>query len=247
MIRLSDIHKSFGEQKVLQGVDLNILEGSITVIIGGSGEGKSVLLKTIIGLMEPEQGQILLGGTDLLKLSKVKQMEMRRRFGFLFQNAALFDSMNVYDNIAFPMREHSDATEAEIRQKVVEVLAQVGLKGVEAKMPAELSGGMRKRVGLARALILGPEVMLYDEPTTGLDPILSDSIDRLIVETQQSRNMTTLVVSHDISATFKIADQVAMLHDGKILEQGSPKEFRQSTLPYVRRFLEGKAEKGYIG
>lgn len=246
MIRLVDIHKSFGSHQVLRGIDLTIPHGGITVIIGGSGEGKSVLLKTVMGLLLPDQGKVLVDGKDLLRMSAVEQNRARRRFGFLFQGAALFDSMNVEDNVAFPLREHTDWREEKINQKVVEILEQVGLKNIGHKMPSELSGGMKKRVGLARALVLEPEIILYDEPTTGLDPILSDSIDNLILETQKRLRITSVVVSHDIQATFKIADKVAMLHEGRILEEGSPIEFSESKRPFVRLFLAGRAAKGYV-
>jgi phospholipid/cholesterol/gamma-HCH transport system ATP-binding protein len=247
MIRLIDIYKSFGDQHVLEGLNLDIPRGAITVIIGSSGTGKSVLLKILMGLLMPDKGQVLIEGKDLVKLSNEKQSEMRKRFGFLFQGAALFDSMNVEDNVAFPLWEHTKMNETEIHQKVVEILAQVGLKNIGHKMPSELSGGMKKRVGLARALVLEPEVVLYDEPTTGLDPILSDSIDKLILDTQKRLNITSVVVSHDIQATIKIADKIAMLHEGRILEEGSPEHFRASQNTFVQRFLTGKAEKGFIG
>jgi phospholipid/cholesterol/gamma-HCH transport system ATP-binding protein len=247
MIQLVDIHKSFGTQAVLKGVNLEIPRGTITVIIGSSGAGKSVLLKTLLGLVIPNKGKVLIEGQDLFQLSSMEKNKLREHFGFLFQGAALFDSMNVTENVAFPLREHTRLKEKEIQQKVVEILTQVGLKNIGHKMPAELSGGMKKRVGLARALVLKPEVMLYDEPTTGLDPILSDSIDELILETQKSLGITSVVVSHDIHATFKIADRIAMLHEGVILEMGPPDQFRASKVSYVQQFLQGKAEKGYIG
>ncbi len=247
MIRLIDIYKSFGVQQVLRGLNLEIPRGAITVIIGGSGQGKSVLLKTLMGLLSPDRGQVMLESMDLTKLSSLEQNRVMKRFGYLFQGAALFDSMNVEDNVAFPLREHTRLKDSEIKQKVVEILAQVGLKDIGHKMPSELSGGMKKRVGLARALVLEPEIILYDEPTTGLDPILSDSIDNLILQTQKRFHITSVVVSHDIQATFKIADKIAMLHDGQILEQGSPQKFRESKNHYVQQFLTGKAEKGFIG
>ncbi len=247
MIQLVQIYKSFGKQVVLNGIDLEIPTGGITVIMGRSGEGKSVLLKTIIGLIKPDQGEVLVDKVDTTKLSSFDKNEVTKKFGMLFQGAALFDSMNVFDNVAFPLREHTKMPEKEINDRVTEILAQVGLKNIEHKIPSELSGGMRKRVGLARALILEPKIMLYDEPTTGLDPILSDSIDELIVETQKRLNITSVVVSHDIQGAFKVADRIAMLHEGKILEQGEPEKFRQSKHPFVQQFLEGKADKNYIG
>ncbi|MFO1463606.1 MAG: ABC transporter ATP-binding protein [bacterium] len=247
VIQMSDLYKSFGTQRVMNGLNLDIPRGKITVIIGRSGEGKSVLLKTMIGLMAPDAGKVLIDGIDLFELSSRKQNQLRKKFGMLFQNAALFDSMTVYDNVAFPLREHTELGEDEIEVKVLDKLAKVGLKGVGAKMPAELSGGMRKRVGLARALMLDPEIILYDEPTTGLDPILTDSIDNLILETQKSFGLTSVVVSHDIPSTMKMADKVAMLHEGRILEEGAPEVFRRSQDPWIQNFLLGKADKDFIG
>lgn len=247
MIRLEGITKSFGEQTVLKGIDFEIAPGQITFIIGQSGEGKSVLLKTIIGLLKPDKGHVYIGERDMLGLSDVEQNQVRKKFGMLFQHAALFDSMTVQDNVAFPLREHTDFSEGKIKDRVTEKLAQVGLRGVGYKWPSELSGGMRKRVGLARALILEPEIILYDEPTTGLDPLLTDSIDNLIVDTQKNFNLTSVVVSHDIQSSLKIADKIAMLHDGRILEEGPPEKFKKSQQPFVQRFLKGEAENGFIG
>jgi len=247
MIELQNIEKRFGSQAVLKGVSLQIPKGAITVIIGRSGEGKSVLIKTLMGLIRPDAGKILIDGANLCAMSALEQMKVRRRFGMLFQNAALFDSMNVEDNVAFPLREHTALDEEEILAKVNERLAQVGLKGVGQKMPSDLSGGMRKRVGLARALMLEPEIILYDEPTTGLDPILTDSIDNLIVDTQKGFNLTSIVVSHDIASTLKMANKIAMLHEGKILEEGPPQKFLESKNPFIQQFLAGKADKDFIG
>lgn len=247
VILLQDLHKAFGRQKVMDGLNLKVPRGKITVIIGRSGEGKSCLLKTMIGLMAPDSGRVLVEGMDMFELSARDQNELRKRFGMLFQNAALFDSMDVFDNVAFPLREHTEMSEEEIRDKVLDKLAKVGLKDVEHKMPSELSGGMRKRVGLARALMLDPEIILYDEPTTGLDPILTDSIDNLILETQKIFGLTTVVVSHDIPSTLKMADKIAMLHQGRILEEGPPQIFRDSKDPWVQSFLQGKADKDFIG
>ncbi len=247
IIQLKKIHKNFGKQKVLNGLDLNIPKGGITVIIGQSGQGKSVILKIIMGLIEADSGEVLISGINPQALGRGAQAKVRERFGMLFQGAALFDSMNVEDNIAFPLREHSKFSEKEIKDKVQEMLDQVKLPQIHKKMPSELSGGMRKRVGLARALIREPEVMLYDEPTTGLDPILTDSVDNLIMETQKRLNITSIVVSHDIKGIFKIADNIAMLNEGKILEEGDPMAFRNSKKPFVQKFLIGKADKGFIG
>jgi phospholipid/cholesterol/gamma-HCH transport system ATP-binding protein len=247
MIKIVNVHKSFGGHAVLKGIDLEIPKGAITVIVGQSGEGKSVLLKSLIGLTVPDSGAVLVDGVDVMGLDSQGRNELRKKFGMLFQGAALFDSMNVHENVAFPLREHTEASEAEITQRVTVALAEVGLKDVGRKMPAELSGGMRKRVGLARALILKPEIILYDEPTTGLDPLLSDSVDNLILQTQKRRPITSVVVSHDMQATLRIADKVALLHDGKILEQGSPEEFRKSKKPFVQQFLIGKASPDFVG
>lgn len=247
VIQIQGLYKAFGTQKVLEGLDFEIPRGKITIIIGRSGEGKSVLLKTMIGLIQPDGGKVLVEGADLFELPDAEQNETRKKFGFLFQNAALFDSMNVFENVAFPLREHSDLGEEEIQAKVLDKLAKVGLRDIGSKMPSELSGGMRKRVGLARALILEPEIILYDEPTTGLDPILTDSIDNLILETQKRFGLTTVIVSHNIPSTLNMADKVAMLYQGKILEEGPPEKFKKSQNPWIRSFLEGKAEKGFIG
>lgn len=236
---IKDLHKAFGPQKVLRGLDLEIPLGGITVIIGGSGSGKSVLLKHMVGLMRPDSGEILLNGVDINILEGEELKKARMRFGFLFQDAALFDSMNVYENIAFPLREHrKNFSEAQIAEIVKTRLARVKLKDIEHKYPSELSGGMRKRVGLARATVLDPEIVLYDEPTTGLDPVTTRAIDDLIVETQQSLDATGIVISHDIPSSLRIANRIAMLHDGKIVAQGTPKEIMSNQHPVVQAFLE---------
>lgn len=235
---LENLQKTFGPQKVLRGLDLEIPLGKITVIIGGSGTGKSVLLKHIVGLLKPDVGRILLDGVDVNELDGEELKKVRKRFGFLFQDAALFDSMDVFENVAFPLREHTTHDEAKITEIVKRKLEQVKLKDIEHKFPSELSGGMRKRVGLARATVLDPEIVLYDEPTTGLDPVTSRAIDDLIVETQQHLNATSIVISHDIPSTLRIANIIAMLHDGKIVAKGTPKEILDSTNPIVKSFLE---------
>ena len=247
MISIKNIHKAFNEQKVLRGVNLEIPDKKITVIIGQSGEGKSVLLKMLLGIMEPDVGTILIDGVNPRELNEQDRNDFTKRFGMLFQSAALFDSMTVEGNVAFPLKEHSNFSEATIREKVEAKLIEVGLTNVMHKMPSELSGGMKKRVGLARALILDPKIILYDEPTTGLDPILSDSVDNLILETARRLGVTSVVVSHDIQATFKVADKLALLHEGVILEEGNPEEFQESKKPFVQQFILGKAEKDYIG
>ena len=238
MIELKNVQKTFGPQHVLKGVNLKINDGEITVIIGGSGAGKSVLSKNLIGLIRPDSGNIVISGTDIAVLDKERLKSVRMRFGMLFQDAALFDYMNAYENVAFPLREHRNFQEDEIRAIVAEKLAQVGLKGVEKKMPSELSGGMRKRVGLARAIVLNPEIILYDEPTTGLDPISSQAIDELIVSTHKALKGITIIISHDIRATLKIANKIAMLHDGRIVAEGTPEEMMETPNPIVRSFID---------
>ncbi|MCF8067576.1 MAG: ABC transporter ATP-binding protein [Desulfobacterales bacterium] len=242
MIELKKIKKSFNGQKVLDDIDLTIEPGKITVIIGQSGGGKSVLLKHMIGLIRPDSGKIMIDGVDTTTLGEKELNEVRKKFGMLFQDAALFDSMNVGDNVAFPLKEHTKLKGREIKAIVEKKLLQVGLKDVTHKMPSELSGGMRKRVGLARALALDPKIILFDEPTTGLDPIMCDAVDKLIVKTQQETGATCIVISHDIDSTFRIAHTVAMLYHGKIIEKGTPEEVKATGNPVVRQFIERKVE-----
>jgi phospholipid/cholesterol/gamma-HCH transport system ATP-binding protein len=241
MITIQALHKSFNGVGVLKGIDLEVPKGKITVIIGRSGSGKSVLLKHIVGLLKPDRGSIKVDGVDVTRLSNVEMTRFCTKFGMLFQSAALFDSLNVFDNVAFPLREHSDLPESKVNLKVREKLELVGLSGADLKMPSELSGGMKKRVGLARAIILEPEVLIYDEPTTGLDPIMTDAIDNLILNMQQRLGITSVVISHDVSSTMKVADQIAMIHDGQIIEVGSPRQIQQSQNKVVREFLKGWA------
>ncbi|MEE8423113.1 MAG: ABC transporter ATP-binding protein [Thermodesulfobacteriota bacterium] len=242
MIEVIDLLKSFNEKKVLTGVNLSIEKGKITVIIGRSGEGKSVLLKHIIGLLKPDSGKILVGEEDITKMNEKELDIIRRKFGMLFQSAALFDSMTVGENVGFPLMEHTSMYFDEIKGVVHDKLQRVGLSGIEQMMPADLSGGMKKRVGLARAIVMDPEIILFDEPTTGLDPIMADSIATLIQNTQKDLNTTYVVITHDIPLTYKIADSIAMLHEGKIIEKGNVEEIKNSTNPIVRQFIEGKAE-----
>ncbi len=237
MIRFEGVHKSFNGHAVLKGLDLELPARSISVILGPSGEGKSVLLKHMMGLLRPDRGRVIVDGTDLSTMDERAINGFRKKFGMLFQNAALFDSLTVEENVAFPLREHSGLSESEISERVRQKLELVGLKGALQKMPAELSGGMRKRVGLARAIALEPGIILYDEPTTGLDPLMTDTINRLIVDTHKATNVTSVIISHDIEATFQVADFVAMLHDGVIVEQGDPERFQKSRHPFVRKFL----------
>lgn len=242
MIELRDLHKSFGRQKVLEGLNLHVPTGQITVIIGRSGEGKSVLIKHFMGLIRPDAGEVLVDGQNLLDLDEVGLNEMRKRFGMLFQNGALFDSMTVQENVEFPLVEHAHMTANQRRERVVELLDIVGLGAhVLSKYPAELSGGMRKRAALARAVALKPGIILYDEPTTGLDPVMTDVIDHLILDTQRKLGVTSVVISHDIHAVYAIADKIAMLHEGRILMEGSVAVFKESQNPVIKNFLEGRA------
>ena len=242
MIKLVDIHKSFGKQKVLDGLSLTIEAGKTTVIIGRSGGGKSVLLKHIIGLLKPDRGHVLIEETDIIGLSEKDLNEVRKKFGMLFQEAALFDSMTVGENVAFPLREQTKLKDEEIRQIVADRLRAVGLSGVEEKMPSELSGGMRKRVGLARAIALHPQIVLFDEPTTGLDPVMTEAINQLIIDTQKNFNLTCVVISHDIQSIFRIGHKIAMLYEGRIIEYGTPEEIRASENPVMKQFLSGSVD-----
>ena len=242
MISIKGLRKSFGEKKVLDGLDLEMEKGKISVIIGRSGEGKSVLIKHIIGLMKPDSGEILIDGTNIVGMSERNFFEVLKRFGMLFQGAALFDSMTVGDNVGFPLREHTGMRDADIREIVTEKLRSVGLVGVEDLTPAELSGGMKKRVALARAIVMDPEVVLFDEPTTGLDPIMSDTVGKLMIDTQKAMNTTYVAITHDIPLTYKIADKVAMLHEGRIVAEGTVEEIKRDPNPVLRQFLEGRAE-----
>jgi phospholipid/cholesterol/gamma-HCH transport system ATP-binding protein len=246
-IRLVDLHRNFGAQTVLDGVNLEIDKGKTTVIIGKSGGGKSVLLKHMIGLLKPDSGEIWIEGQDITKLDDRELDRVRQKFGMLFQEAALFDSMDVYDNVAFPLREHTSHSEKEILRIVEDRLRQVGLLGMMEKMPGELSGGMKKRVGLARALVLDPEIILFDEPTSGLDPIISLTIDEMIRETQMRLHKTYVVISHDILGMFRIADRVAVLYNGKIVEYGTPLDIKHSENEFTREFLKATKIPGLGG
>jgi len=239
---LVDVHKSFGSQKVLNGLSLDIEAGKTTVVIGKSGGGKSVLLKHIIGLLKPDSGKIIVDGDDISRMNDRQLNEVRKKFGMLFQEAALFDSMNVGENVAFPLREHTKMKNREIMQIVGEKLGAVGLAGVEAKMPSELSGGMRKRVGLARAIAMQPAIVLFDEPTTGLDPIMTEAVNELIMNTQKNFNLTCVVISHDVRSIFKVGHKIAMLYEGKIVEFGTPEEIQDSEDPVLKQFLSGDLE-----
>ena len=242
MIRVQQLYKAFGAQPVLRGVDLDVATGEIMVIIGRSGGGKSVLLKHLIGLLRPDAGAVLVDGTDITRLRGSALDAIRRRYGVVFQGGALFDSLSVADNVAFPLREKSRLSAAEIDGRVEEKLAQVGLTGMGDKNPAEISGGMRKRVAIARALVTEPEVVFFDEPTTGLDPILVNTIHHLIQDLHARLHFTAVVVSHEIPEIFRLADRVAMLHEGLIVESGPPEAIQSSANPIVRQFIQGDVE-----
>jgi phospholipid/cholesterol/gamma-HCH transport system ATP-binding protein len=242
IIELKEVHKSFGRHEVHKGINIKVPRGGITVILGPSGTGKSVLLKEMMGLIMPDKGEVIVDGVDITKISKRELVNIRKRFGMLFQNAALFDSMTVYENVAFPLREHTKLKEKQIKEIVIEKLRLVGLKDVENKMPSELSGGMRKRVGLARAIVLEPQIILYDEPTTGLDPIMRDVVDDLIYSTQKHLNITSVVISHDIDSAFKIADYMAMIYAGNTILNDTKDNFKNSDNPYVQQFINGSKD-----
>ena len=242
MIEIRGLWKRFGAKEVLKGLDLTIRDGETIVIIGGSGCGKSVLLKHIMGLMEPEQGSITMDGVDLFLLSSREQDQFRLSLGMLFQGAALFDSLTVRQNVGFSLYEHTDMVPKEIEKRVKEKLSLVGLYGIEELMPSDLSGGMKKRVGLARAICNEPKIILYDEPTTGLDPINADSINDLILRMQEKLKVTSIVVTHDMTSAYKVANRIAMLYDGKIIGIGSPDEIKDTVNPIIRQFITGSAK-----
>jgi phospholipid/cholesterol/gamma-HCH transport system ATP-binding protein len=243
LIELRDVSKRFGRLVVLDHLSLSIEEGKCIVVIGASGTGKSVLLKHIVGLLRPDSGEVWFDGKRLDTLSERKLMKARLNFGFLFQMGALFDSMDVLDNVAFPLVEHTNKKPDEVRSIATEKLTMVGLKDAGRKMPGELSGGQKKRVALARAIALDPRVILYDEPTTGLDPIRADVINELIIKLQRELKVTSIVVTHDMASAIKIADRIVMLRYGKIVFDGTPTEIQQSTDPVVRRFVTGEASE----
>ena len=242
MIEVRELTKNFGAQKVLDSVSFRIENGESVVIIGRSGGGKSVLLKPIIGLLKPDSGEVLIDGENIELMNERQLLRVRRKFGMLFQGAALFDSMTVAENVAFGLRRHENLTEAEIAKRVARTLEVVDLPGTEDKNPAELSGGMRKRVGLARAIIYEPQFVLYDEPTTGLDPIVSDSIDKLMMRVHEHMKATTVVVTHDMRTARRVGNRVLMLHEQKIHVTGTPEEIFASQDPVVRQFIDGVAD-----
>ena len=242
MIQVRGLKKRFAGLQVLDGVDLDIERGETLVIIGRSGSGKSVLVKHLLGLIRPDEGSILLDGDEVVGQGGRELYALRQRFGYLFQSAALFDSLTVSENVGLGLRENTKMPEAEIRAIAAEKLALVGLDDVEDKKPAELSGGMQKRVGLARAIAMEPDVVIYDEPTTGLDPIMADVINDLILDLQRRLDITSVVVTHDMTSAFKIADRIAMLYHGRIIFTGTPDELRGTDDPVVRQFIEGRSQ-----
>ena len=242
MIRLIDVDKAFNGQRVLERLNLDIPSGRITAIIGPSGGGKSVLLKHMIGLLRPDSGQVLVEGEDITAMGRAARNQVREKFGMLFQGAALFDSMTVYENVAFPLEEKTRLKQEEVRVRVREALEHVGLKGADDKFPDELSGGMKKRVGLARALLLNPRIILFDEPTTGLDPIIGKAMHRLIQQVHERFGFTGVIVSHELPDIFDLCHYVAMLFEGRILAAGTPAEIQQSPDPRVRQFIRGELE-----
>jgi len=245
MIFLDRVHKAFNGHTVLDGVTLAIPLGKISVVMGGSGHGKSTILKLIDGFMLPDAGYIYVDGRDITSLKPDERLEVQKTVGMSFQYSALFDSMDVYENVAFPLREHTRLKEPEIRERVKDMLARLDLAGIEDKLPSELSGGMKKRVGVARAIMLQPKIMLFDEPESGLDPITTTSIGELIMEMRDTFKITCLVISHNLQNTMHIADRIFMLYKGHILAQGSPDEVRASPDPIVQQFLSGSAHGPY--
>lgn len=242
VIEIVNLHKSFGNNYVLRGVDLQVEKGESMVVIGGSGSGKSVLLKHIIGILRPDQGKVFIDGIDITALKERELYEVRKKFGMLFQMAALFDSLSVWENVTFGiLRNRKRMSDNERRAIATEKLRLVGLVGVEDLMPSELSGGMKKRVGLARAIAHEPEILLYDEPTTGLDPIMADAINDLIIEMKNRLSVTSVAITHDMNSAYKIADRIAMLYEGKIIEVGSPEAIRNTSNPIVKQFITGSA------
>jgi phospholipid/cholesterol/gamma-HCH transport system ATP-binding protein len=242
MIEVRDLKKSFGSHKILDGVSFQIDKGESIVIIGRSGGGKSVLLKHLIGLLKPDEGSVLIEGENIVPMNERDLLRVRHRFGMLFQGAALFDSMTVAENVGFAFRHSPELTEKQIAEKVADVLEMVELPGIGNKKPSELSGGMRKRVGLARAIIYQPEIVLYDEPTTGLDPVMSDSIDQLIIRVRDKLNVTSVVVTHDMRSARRVGHRILMLHNKKIHASGTPDEIFESKDPVIRKFIDGVSD-----
>ncbi len=241
MIRIVDLHKSFGEKRVLQGINLEVEKGETLVIIGQSGSGKSILIKHLIGLIEPDKGEIYVNKEEITSMSEEDRFKIRRKFAMLFQGAALFDSLTVLQNVQFGLDRYTDHSQEKKTELALQALNRVGLEGIESLMPYELSGGMKKRVGLARAIAYDPEIILYDEPSTGIDPIRADAINDLIIQMEKDLKVTSIVITHDMVSTYKIADRIAMLYQGKIIATGSPEEIRSTDNPTVRQFISGAA------
>lgn len=242
MIQISNLHKSFRDKKILSGVSLDIETGKITTIIGRSGCGKSVLLKHIVALLRPDEGTVMIGGENLNDMTAEELFATRKKMGLVFQNGALFDSMNVEENVGLGLREHTKMSEREISEKIMRLLEMVGMPGIEKYKPSELSGGMKKRVSLARALAMDPKYVLYDEPTTGLDPIMAAIIDDLIIRLNSELHITSIVVTHDMHSVYEISDRIAMLHYGMVRFNGTTDELKATTDPVVRQFIEGKID-----
>lgn len=242
MIKIVNLHKAFGENRVLQGIDLEIEKGETLVVIGQSGSGKSVLIKHMIGIIKPDEGEIFVDGIEITSLKEDQLHQVSRKFGMLFQGAALFDSMTVAQNVSFGLERYTDFSTDRIQELVEGSLDKVGLRGVESLMPYELSGGMKKRVGLARAIAYQPEIILYDEPSTGIDPIRADAINDLINMMKKELKVTSIVITHDVVSAYKVADRIAMLYSGKIIEIGTPEEIKISENPVVQQFIHGRAE-----
>jgi phospholipid/cholesterol/gamma-HCH transport system ATP-binding protein len=241
-IRIRDLHKSFGPKVVLDGAELDVAAGESLVIIGGSGTGKSVLLKHVVGLLRPDSGTVEVDGTAVERLGNREITEFRRKFGMAFQEGALFDSMTIWQNVAFPLQRLTKMSHKEIDERVRECLSMVRLEGVEEKLPSQLSGGMRRRVGFARAVAHSPEILLFDEPTTGLDPVTTALINEVIVELNDRLKTTTVTITHDMESAFRIGDRIAMIHKGKIIASAPPQEFRNLADPRVQQFIHGRAE-----
>ena len=242
MIKVVDLYKAFGHKKVLQGANLEIHKGESMVVLGGSGTGKSVLIKCIIGILKADAGEVYVAGQEVISMKEFQLNEMRKKFGMLFQGGALFDSLSVWENVGFGLKQHTRLPDREIKERAVEKLKLVGLFNVENLRTSELSGGMMKRVSLARAICMEPEILLYDEPTTGLDPIMADVINELVIHLKKTIKVTSIAITHDMVSAYKIADKIAMLYKGKIVEVGTPDEIRASKNEVVQQFIHGRAE-----
>lgn len=245
IIVLDNVVKKYGDKVILDNLYLEVPRGKVTVVMGGSGHGKSTILKLIVGFITPSVGRVIIDGANALELNPAQRLEVQKKIGMSFQYSALFDSMNVYENIAFPLREHTRLNEEEIRAKVSEVLEKLSLPGIEEKMPSDLSGGMKKRVGVARAIMLQPKIMLFDEPESGLDPITTTSIGELIMEMRDAFDISCLVISHHLENTMRIGDKVSMLYKGKIIAEGTPDDLKDDPDPILQQFLNGRSTGPY--